>query len=42
MNGLQDINCPSLKPKTAETEAATAEVKIDLHGLEDLLFGTMM
>jgi len=37
MNGLQDINCPSLKPETTEIEAITAEVKIDLHGLEDLL-----
>jgi len=33
---LQDIDCPSLK-EAAETEAATAEVKFDLHGLEDLL-----
>jgi len=37
MNGLQDIDCLSLKPETAETEATIAEVKIDLHGLEDLL-----
>jgi len=36
MNGLQDIDYPSLKPEIAETEAATAEVKIDLHGLEYL------
>ncbi len=39
MNGLQDIDCPSLKPETAETEAATAEVNIDSHGLEYILFG---
>jgi len=26
-----------MKPKTAEIEAVTAEVKIDLHGLEDPL-----
>jgi len=39
---LQDIDCPSLKPETAEIEAAIAEVKIDLHGLEDLLFGTAL
>jgi len=37
MNGLQDIDCPSLKPETAETGAATTEVKIDLRALEDLL-----
>jgi len=37
MNSLQDIDCPSLKPETAETEAVIAEVKIDLHGLEYLL-----
>jgi len=42
MNGLQDIDWPSLKPENAEIEAATAEVKIDLHGIEDLLFGTML
>jgi len=42
MNGLQDIDCPSLKPETAKTEVATAEVKIDLRGLEDLLFGIML
>ena len=42
MNGLQDIDCPSLKPETAETEAATAEVKIDLRGLEDLLIWTAL
>jgi len=42
MNGLQDIDCPSLKPETVETEAATAEVKIDLRGLEYLLFGTAL
>ena len=42
MNGLQDINCPSLKPEAAEIEAASAEVKIDLLGLEDLLFGTTL
>jgi len=37
MDGLQDIDCPSLKPEAVETEAATAEVKFVLHGLEDLL-----
>jgi len=37
MNGLQDIYYPSLKPETAETEVATAEVNIDLCGLEYLL-----
>ena len=37
MNGLQDIDCPSLKPETVETEATTVEVKIDLRGLEYLL-----
>ena len=42
MNGLQDIECPSLKPETTETEAATAEVKIDLRGIEDILFGTAL
>ena len=42
MNGLQDIDCPSLKSETAETEAATAEVKNELRGLEDLLFGTAL
>ena len=42
MNGLQDIDCPSLKLETAETKAATAEVKIDLQSLEDLLFGTTL
>ena len=42
MNGLQDIDCPRLKPETAETDAATAEVKIDLQGLEYLLFGTTL
>jgi len=31
-----------LKPETAETEAAIAEVKNDLRGLEDLLFGTTL
>jgi len=31
-----------LKPETAETEAATAEVKIYLCGLENLLFGTAL
>ncbi len=41
MDGLQDIHCPSLK-KIAETEAATAEVKIDLRGLEDLLIWTAL
>jgi len=37
MNGLQDTDCPSLKPETTETEVVTAEVKFDLRGLEDLL-----
>jgi len=37
MNGLQDIDCPSLKSESVETEAATVEVKIDLRGLEYLL-----
>jgi len=37
MNGFEDIDCPSLKPETVEIEVVTAEVKIDLHGLEDLL-----
>ena len=40
MNSLQDIDCPSLKPETAETEVVIAEVKIDLRGLEDLLILT--
>ena len=35
-DGLQDIDRPSLK-EAAETEAATAEVKFDQHGPEDLL-----
>ena len=42
MNGLQDIDCPSLKGETAETEAVTTEVKIDLRGLEDLLIWTAL
>jgi len=42
MNDFQDIDCPSLKPETAEIEAATAKVKIDLRGLECLLFGTVL
>ena len=42
MSGLQDIDCPSLTPETAETEAVTAEVKIDLSGLEDLLIWTTL
>ena len=37
MNGLQDINYTSMKPETAETEAATVEVNIDLRGLEEIL-----
>ena len=42
MNGLQDIDYPSLKPETAETEAATAKVKIDLCDIEDLLIWTVL
>ena len=42
MNGLQDIDYPSLKPETAEIDAATVEVKIELRRLEDLLFGTVL
>ena len=42
MNGLQDIDCPSLKAEIAETEAATEEVKIDLRGLEYLLILTAL
>jgi len=33
---LQDIDCPSLK-EAAKIEAVAAEVKFDLHGIEDLL-----
>ena len=40
-DSLQDIECPSLK-EVAETEAATAEVKFDLHGPEDLLIWTTL
>ena len=42
MNGLQDIDCPSLKLETTETEVVTAEVKIDLRALEDLLIWTTL
>ena len=42
MNGLQDINCPSLKLETAEIEAATAEVKFDLRGLENIFIWTAL
>ena len=31
-----------VKPEVVEFEAATAEVKIDLRGIEYLLFGTML
>jgi len=33
------LSLTHVKPKAVEFEAATAEVKIDLRGLEDLLFG---
>ena len=42
MDDLQDIDYPSLKPEAAETEAATAEVKFDVRGLEDLLIWTVL
>jgi len=31
-----------VKPEAVEFEAAIAELKIDLRGLEDLLFGTAL
>jgi len=36
------LSLTHVKPEAVETEAATAEVKIDFRGLEDLLFGTAM
>ena len=36
------LSLTHVKPETAEIEAVTAEVKIDLRGLEDLLFGTAL
>jgi len=36
------LSLTHLKPETTKFEAATAEVKIDLRGLEDLLFGTVL
>jgi len=36
------LSLTHLKLEAVETEAATAEVKIDLCGLEDILFGTML
>ena len=36
------LSLTHVKPEAVEFEAATAEVKIDLRGLEDLLFGTVL
>ena len=36
------LSLTHVKLETVEFEAATAEVKIDLRGLEDLLFGTAL
>ena len=36
------LSLTHVKLEAVEFEAATAEVKIDLHGLEDLLFGTVL
>jgi len=36
------LSLTHVKPEAVEFEAATAEVKIDLRGLEDLLFGTTL
>ena len=33
------LSLTHVKPEAIEFEATTAEVKIDLRGLEDLLFG---
>ena len=37
-----DLSLTHVKPEAVEFEAATAKVNIDLHGLEDLLFGTAL
>ena len=36
------LSLTHVKPEAVEFEAATAELKIDLRGLEDLLFGTAL
>ena len=36
------LSLTHMKPEAVEFEAATAEVNIELHGLEDLLFGTTL
>jgi len=36
------LSLTHVKPEVVEFEAATAEVKIDLCSLEDLLFGTVL
>jgi len=36
------LSLTHVKPEVVEPEAATAKVKNDLCGLEDLLFGTML
>jgi hypothetical protein len=36
------LSLTHVKLETVELEAATTEVNIDLRGLEDLLFGTML
>ena len=36
------LSLTHVKPEAVEFDAATAEVKIDLRGLEDLLFGTAL
>jgi len=36
------LSLTHVKPKAIEFEATTAEVKIDLRGIEDILFGTML
>ena len=36
------LSLTHVKPEAVEFEAATAEVKIDLRGLEYLLFGTTL
>ena len=36
------LSLTHVKLEAVEFEAATAEVKIDLRGLEDLLFGTAL
>jgi len=39
---LKWVSLTHVKPEAVEFEAATAEVKTDLRGLEDILFGTIL